>query len=367
MSTRVDYTFSPHPPTGAPYGDLHLQSPLFTLLAAIDEGGSIGGAATRLKMSYRSVWALLKKHQSAFDEPLLASGQGQSARLSEFGKRLLWAERKMLARLLPEAERLAARVDRELQLAVDPELQVLPMSASHDLLFGVLRHRLHRTAGLLLDVDHVGSTAALTALNKGRCRIAGIHLPVDDERLCRRDGVIHLGIGRQLRLGEHKLVRFASRVQGLMVERGNPLGIESLHDLVSPDVRFVNRQPGSGTRVLFDALLALHGVSGAAIPGYRRGEATHLAVAAHVAAGDARCGFGLQAAAARFGLDFVPVLREQYFIVCRKEMLDSEIFDALLTVLRSATFRRLADALPGYSSAGAGEVVSLRRTLPWYK
>lgn len=367
MSTRLDYTFSSQAPVGALYGGLHLHNPVFMMLDAIRTNGSIGGAATQLKVSYRHLWAMLKKHETAFGQPLLAGGQGQAAQLSEFGERLLWAERKMLARLLPEAESLAARIDRELLLAVDPTLRVLPALASHDLLFGTLRDRLHRLAHVLLDTHYVGSAQAIAGLNEGKCRVAGIHLPLADERLCRRNSGVHLGIGRQLRLGDHKLVRFASRSQGLMVAPGNPLGIESLGDLVNPRVSFVNRQHGSGTRLLFDELLAVNGISPLSIAGYRDCETTHLSVAAHIAAGDVTCGFGLQAAAARFQLDFVPVIREQYFVVCRKATLETEEFGALIDVLRSENFRNLAAALPGYGSEDSGEIVSLRRTLPWYK
>jgi putative molybdopterin biosynthesis protein len=367
MSAKLTYNFSTQSPVGAPYGELQLQNPLFMMLDAIREGGSIGRAASQLGLSYRYLWGVLKKQEAAFGQALLAGGQGQAARLSEFGERLLWAEKKMLARLLPDAESLAARIDRELMLAVDPGLRLLPTMASHDLLFGVLRERLQRHGGVLLDVEYVGSGQALTGLNEGKCSVAGIHLPLADERLCRRNSGVHLGLGRQLRLGDHKLVRFATREQGLMVSPGNPLGIASLADLLNPQVVFVNRLPGCGTRFLFDELLALNEVSPTAIRGYEGGEKTHLSVAAHIAAGDANCGFGLRAAAERFALDFVPVIREDYFIVCRKETLETREFTALIDVLRSENFRLLVAAVPGYGSEGTGEIVSLRRTLPWYK
>lgn len=367
MTANLTYNFSMQSPVGAPDGKLQLQNPLFMILDAVREGGSIGRAATRLGLSYRYLWGVLKKQETAFGQSLLAGGQGQAARLSEFGERLLWAEKKMLARLLPDAESLAARIDRELMLAVDPALQVLPMMASHDLLFGLLREHLQREAGVLLDVEYVGSMQALAALNDGRCRVAGFHLPLADERLCRRNSVIHLGLGPHLRLGEHKLVRLATREQGLMVAADNPCGITSLADLLKPGVVFVNRRSGCGTRLLFDELLALDNISPLGIVGYQDSEQTHLSVAARVAAGDANCGFGLRAAAERFGLHFVPVVGEEYFVVCRTETLETAEFTVLIAVLRSEEFRLLVAAVPGYGAAGSGEIVSLRRTLPWYK
>jgi len=367
MSVKLDYSFFTELPLGSPYGEPQLQNPLFIMLAAVRETGSIGKAAERLGMSYRHLWGLLKKQEVAFDQPLLAGGQGQSARLSEFGERLLWAEKRMLARVLPQAERLAGQLDRELLLAIDPNLQPIPVCASHDQLLGVLRDRLRRHSGLLLDIDYAGSSAALGQLNDDRCRIAGIHLPLSNENLCQRGSVIHAELGRQLRLGEHKLIRFALREQGLIVPSGNPQRLTSIGDLATPGVVFVNRNAGSGTRLLLEELLQQARLSPQAVIGYRSEELTHLAVAANVAAGNASCGFGLRTAAHRFGLGFVPLVTEHYFMVCRKESLDSVALQALIDVLKSDNFRRLVDALPGYSSQDSGEIVSLRRTLPWYK
>ena len=366
MSVKLDYRFFAAAPDAFPGDDLPLRDPLLGMLDAIRVEGSLAKAAARLGLSYRHLWGALRKHEARLGQALVAGGQGRGARLSACGERLLWAEKRVLARVLPQAERLAAQIDRELLLAVDPGLRLLPVCASHDLLFGLLRARLQRDARLLLDVDFVGSALALERLNAGGCALAGIHLPLD-ERLCRRGARVHAGLGRALRLGVHKLIRFARREQGLIVAPGNPLGIRTVADVAAPGVLFVNRPRGAGTRLIFDELLARDGVLGPNIDGYRNEEATHLAVAATVAAGAANCGFGLRAAATRFGLDFVPLADEQYFLVCLKPALDSEPMRALVELLRSAEFRALAGALPGYDVEGAGEIVSLRRTLPWYK
>jgi putative molybdopterin biosynthesis protein len=367
MSIKLNYSFFSETSPGAPYGEIQLQNPVFEVLAAIRDQGSIGKAASALGFSYRYMWGFLKKQEEAFGHSLLASTQGQAARLSDFGERLLWAEKKMLARFLPEAESLAAKLDRELLLAVEPDLRLLPVFGSHDLLFPALRDRLQRHARVLLDIGYVSSLQALEKLNDGACQLAGIHLPLEDERLCRRGSVIHLALGRQLRLADHKLIRFVVREQGLMVAPGNPLGLSGLSDLGRDEVDFVNRAEGSGTRLLLDELLVLAGMSAHRIAGYGLEEPTHMSVAASVAAGHANCGFGLRAAAERFGLGFVPLVSEQYFLVCRKEALESEVTQAVLDVLRSDDFSRLAAAVPGYTAAGSGEIVSLRRTLPWYR
>lgn len=367
MTIKLTYEFDPTPAGSSSGGELQLANSLFPMLAAIHAHGSIGRGAEAVGMSYRHVWGVLKERERAFGQPLLATDPGQAARLSPFGERLLWAERRARARLLPSAEALAARLDLELLLATQPSLRLVSMSASHDMLLGLLRDSLRQRGEVLLDVDLQGSATALERLNQGACELAGVHLPVDDGVLCRRGGVVHQAIGRLLRLGDHKMIRLACREQGLMVASGNPMGIAGIPDLAAMGVEFINRQAGSGTRVLLDALLHYHGIPAEAVQGYGTEEWNHLSVAAGVAAGLAHCGFGLQAAAARFGLDFVPVVAEHYFLVCHKPALDGLVVPALLEVLRGPEFRRQAEALPGYSADGAGEIISLRRTLPWYK
>lgn len=367
MSVKINYSFFPEMPLGTPYGELQLHNPVFAMLSAIREQGSIGRAAATLGVSYRHLWGALKAQEALLGHSLLTGGQGQSARLSEFGERLLWAEKRMLARFLPEAEALAHKLDLELLRAIEPDLELLNAALSHDLLFGIVRDRLRRQAGILLDLEFTGSSEALERLNAGRCAVAGIHLPLHDERLGRRGSSIQAGLGRHLRLGEHKLIRLATREQGLIVERGNPRGVLGLGDLTRQPVVFVNRQAGSGTRLLLDELLSLDNLSPHEIAGYSTEENTHLAVAAAVAAGQASCGFGLRAAAHHFGLDFVPVVEEQYFLVCRKALLDTRPLQSLIEVVGSSNFRRLVATIPGYGTEGSGDVVSLRRTLPWYK
>ncbi len=367
MSINISYNFLTSEPLASKSRYQQFENPLFLMLAAIRDCGSIGRAAASLGLSYRHVWGYLKQQEALFSQPLLTSESGKAARLSAFGERLLWAEQRALARVGPSAEALAGQLDRELLLAIEPELQPVAVAASHDLLFASLREHCRNSAKLLLDIDYIGSGPALERLNRDECLIAGVHLPLDNEYLCRRASLIHAELGRHLRLGDHKLIRFASRQQGLMVAKGNPLGLASIIDLQRSGLAFVNRQPGSGTRVLFDELLKYYGVRPEAILGYENTETTHLSVAATIAAGYADCGMGIYAAADRFGLDFVPLLREWYFIICRAPQLDSETIQALLGVLRSNAFRAEANTVPGYSADSAGEVISLRRTLPWYK
>ena len=141
---------------------------------------------------------------------------------------------------------------------------------------------------------------------------------------------------------------------GLMVRRGNPLGIDSIERLVDPGVRFVNRDPESGTRSLFDRLLALHRLDETKIDGFERIEFTHAAVAAYVASGMADVSFGVEAAARQFDLDFVRLVTEDYVLVCGKNIVEEPPVLQLLEILRSTEFGAAIAQLPGYVAKDAG-------------
>jgi molybdate-binding protein len=144
-------------------------------------------------------------------------------------------------------------------------------------------------------------------------------------------------------------VHFADRSQGLIVATGNPLRIGSLRDLARRTVRFVNRQAGSGSLLFFDALLAAHRIRPAQIAGYRHEEFTHAAVAAMIASGSADAAFGIEAAATRHGLAFVPMAQERYFLALRAPVSARPAVQTLLTALQSRWFRNLVRELPGYA------------------
>lgn len=146
---------------------------------------------------------------------------------------------------------------------------------------------------------------------------------------------------------------------GLMVKRGNPHGITGIEDLAKPGVMFVNRDPDSGTRELFERILQQHGVSPSAIAGYEQIEFTHAAVAAYVASGMADVTFGVEAAAQQFGLDFIRVLTEDYFFVCRRALLETASMRRILDVMRGEEFRQVLANLPGYIAVDTGLVRSI--------
>ena len=288
--------------------------------------------------------------------------KGRHARLTAFAQRLLWAERQARTRLTPHVEALRNELGRVFALADDPTLQVLDIFASHDLGLPRLPALAEAQHGLHLSLRFAGSEEALRSLLDGRCLVAGFHVP----RLDVPSPVFAQALRPLLRPGTHKLIGSHWRRQGLMSRPGAPApaGIE---DLSGGDWRFVNRQPGSGTRLLMDHLLQQAGLAAQDIPGFHvRTEHTHVAVAAAVASGAADVGLGIEAAAREFGLDFRPLVDEDYYLVCLKEALETPAVQGLRATLASPAWAQALQALPGYGVQRPGEVLSLTRALPWW-
>ena len=192
---------------------------------------------------------------------------------------------------------------------------------------------------------------SLVSLAHNGCDLAGMHLPQGELRTRSIDAC-----KGWLKPGVHRVVSFVTREMGLMVKPGNPLRIVSPAHLLDPSVRFVNRDPDSGTRLLFDQILDQQKLDGSAINGYEQVEFTHAAVAAYVASGMADVGFGVEAAARQFHLDFVRLVTEDYFFVCRKQLLDTEAMKRVLVIMRGEEFQTAISRLPGYRCSDAGEV-----------
>jgi putative molybdopterin biosynthesis protein len=157
------------------------------------------------------------------------------------------------------------------------------------------------------------------------------------------------------------------RTQGLMLAKGNPLGLHHLTDLPAQGARFVQRQPGSGTRLLTDHLRQLEAIGEAAWQSCAGSvEDSHVAVAAAVASGLGDAGIGIEPAARAFGLGFVPLVEEDYFLVCLADTLEHPAVQLLRQALASAAWRDALAELPGCTAHQAGEVLSLTRALPWW-
>jgi molybdate-binding protein len=158
---------------------------------------------------------------------------------------------------------------------------------------------------------------------------------------------------------QHCLVQAAGRERGLMTARGNPLGLTSLADLERSTVRFVNRQPGSGTRMLLEMMLAANGLRPSAIQGFNTAELTHSAVAAYIASDMADVGFGMRAASSQFKLDFTPMVNEVYYFALRRDAIDVPAMRQLLALMRAPAYPALVAALDGYDARRTGELLSV--------
>ncbi len=360
---HLQYSFQPDEQHSGQRG-ADVQNPLFDLLSAIAEHGSIGHAAKAMGLSYRHVWGSCKQWEASLGEPLLQWLQGQPARLTPFAARLLWAEKRARSRLVPHIEALRAELERVLADALDGSQQVLTVHASHDLALPLLRDQASAAHRLHIELKFTGSMDALRALAEGRCAVAGFHVPP----LAHNRKLFARGLKPLLEPGRHKLIGCMQRTQGLMLARGNPLALHSMADVAARGARFVNRQQGSGTRLLADHLLAEQRLAPASIASYfASSEDSHLAVAAAVAAGVGDVALGIEAAARSFGLDFVPLVDEDYFLVCLAQTLEMPAVQALRQVLQLPQWADTLATLPGYRTAQAGAVLSLTRALPWWQ
>jgi len=259
-----------------------------------------------------------------------------------------------------EGEHAGAAVTVELLRPLETVRNTIVSIGSHDMTLDVLADQLRRLRPeLTLASSNVGSYGGLLALQRGEAHLAGSHL-LDEETGQYNVKTIHeLGLSRaQGHPDGVVLLRFVGRVQGLIVPAGNPQGVASLLDLTRPDVSFINRQRGAGTRVLLDFELAKLGVKRRQVQGYERQEYTHLAVAAAVGSGMAGCGLGILAAARALGLDFVPLFNEQYDLVIPRRFYHGELLAPLLAVIRSPEFAATVNALGGYDTAGIGQVIA---------
>src|SRR6201996_3492534 len=328
------------------------------VLNEIRKTGKITAAAADAHLSYRHVWNLIENWSQFFGVPLVETQRGKGSRLTAFGEKLVWAGERMQARLGPQLENLAQELATEIKPYLEQRPSVIRVHASHGFAVAKLREFLDREPGIGVDLRYVSNQHSLVSLAQGACDLSGLHLPRGE---LRAQGI--RAAREWLDPREDRVISFVTREMGLMVARGNPLGIGTIRDLTGSKVRFVNRDHDSGTRLLFDQLLAVHGIDESEINGAQQIEFTHAAVAAYVASGMADVAFGVEAAARQFGLDFVRLLTEDYFFVCRQSFLETEPMRRVVDIMKGREFHKAVAALPGYEATSTGAVHTVKEFL----
>ena len=224
---------------------------------------------------------------------------------------------------------------------------------SHDVLMDIVADLMaNKYENFTLSSTHVGSMGGLMALKRGETIIAPTHL------LDENDGTYNINILKEI-FGEGKvsLIKGFDRIQGIMVKKGNPLGIKGIEDL--PKYKFVNRQRGAGTRVLLDYKLKTLDIDPKSIDGYDKEVSTHMAVAASVESPYVDCGLGVKSAADSMGLDFIEVGIEEYdFAILTKNLVDNKV-KAFIDIIKSDELRKKLDKLGGYGYSRLGEIIHI--------
>src|SRR5947207_7883706 len=328
------------------------------VLNEIRKTGKLTSAAKHAQLSYRHVWNVAQHCSEVFGESLVETSRGKCTVLTAFVDKLVLAGERMQARLGPQLENLAQELVTEIKPFLHQRPSVIRVHASHGFAVSKLRELLDREPGIGVDLRYVSNQNSLVSLAQGACDLSGVHLPRGE---LRAQGI--KACREWLDPREDRVIGFVTREMGLMVKRGNPLKISSLKDVVERKARFVNRDHDSGTRLLFDQLLVLHRIDEARINGAQQMEFTHAAVAAYVASGMADVSFGVEAAARQFELDFIRLLTEDYFFVCKRAFLETEPMRRVIDIMKGREFQEGVASLPGYVATSTGTVHTVKEFL----
>ncbi len=283
--------------------------------------------------------------------------RGRGSELTPLGKRLIDSNRLIHARVDTLLASMSTEIEAEILNALSRSRNVLKVYASHGFAIETLVKQAQKK-DIALDLSFRGSLEALNAFSRGNCDIAGFHVPIGS-----LEGPVYHQFERVLR-PNHMIINLATRRQGIMVAKDNPKKIWKLEDLTRPEVLFVNRQQGSGTRMILDLLLEQGGHCGTNINGYEDIELTHAAIAAYILCGKADAGLGVETAARQFDLDFIPLLSERYFLICEKKMLTNPRFLPVMELLQTNEFRAEVNKLPGYDAVDTGTFMSVEEAFP---
>lgn len=329
---------------------------LFSLLAAIQHLGSLRRATDDVNVSYRFAWGLLAKWEQLLGQPLVILQRGRGANLSPTGEKLLNSNAQLLARFTPELDNFATQFKREFELLLDKsKTPCLNIFASHGLAISTLRDLINQQSNFKLDLHFHGSLESLRALDNGHCDIAGFHIPIGPLAKNLRSQYLKLIDPHQ-----YNLIYVVKRNQGLMFKPENAAKISAISSLTNNDLRFINRQTDSGTRLLFDQLLDAENIKPKEINGYSNEEFTHMAVAAMIASGAAEVGFGIAPMASKFNLAFIPLVWEHYCLAIPNSLSEDESTRQIKQLLANTSFKNSLAGFPGYDASHSGDSVTFK-------
>lgn len=334
---------------------------VIALLTQVQQFGSLAAACQHSGASYRHTWQLIREGEMFFGAPLLIMERGKGSKLTALGEKLVWADHRIQARLAPTLDSLASELAAEIERVITADTNMLRVHASYGLAINKLLEAM-RSAQVPVQHKYVSSLEAVSSLHDRLCDVAGFAIPTGEFE--------HQVLSHYLPWLDpksHSLLRVCTRREGWMIAAGNPLKIYDPQDLARPEVRFINRQRESSTRLLLDCVIERGGIPPRQINGYEQAEYTHAAVAAYVASGMADVGFGLEAAARRFNLDFIPVATERYFLLCHNAIAQLPNHRLQCEVLRSPGFASAVNNYPGYLVTQAGQALSLAQAFPGFQ
>jgi putative molybdopterin biosynthesis protein len=306
--------------------------------------------ASTLKIAKNTVYELIKRGE------LVAYRVGRKIRVDQKDVEAYKKKGKKLESSVPPPSAAAHTL-----LTTAPDIEKPASSPQNlvicgqDVILDILARHLERHPNGVSALRHqVGSFNGLLALYQGKVHMTAVHLWAGERDL------YNIPYVRRLLPGIPTLiVHLACRMQGFYVDKGNPKGIKDWHDLIRPDVRFINREKGCGTRVLLNEKLRLLGLDSRQINGYEKEALSHLAVASAVALGEADVGLGIEKVSLQArGIDFVPLQKERYELVMKKEDMDKPQFKAVLEILQSQEFQKELLGLGDYDLTETGKIVA---------
>lgn len=331
-----------------------LRNKLIELLDAVKLHGSINKAAQNLGYSYRHIWNEINNWEKELGQPLLARGRGKSGELTEYAQRLLWANKEVQAQYREQLADLQAGISLSFQKALSDRWKAILIEGCADFALNILRENAVE-AHNPIEINFTSSKRGLEALEAGTCDLAGFNFPAgsgSSSEACRVFKPL-------LNDSNPLLIHFCTRVQGLIVPKGNPKGIFSLIDVADRKAVFLNRKEGTGTRILLDQLLEVSGIRPEEIEGYDRCSDSQSLTAVQVASGKADVGICTANIAKEYELDFIPLVKEIYYLAGRKDFIASDEGANFIEFLKHFNWSAYSEELAGYGFESCGEIVKV--------